>query len=175
MARYDASTGECLVFAFREGLLSRAAHDLEIRVEQFEIRVDDTSHQIEATFRTNSLRLISAKLDGQPEELSERDIEKIHNHIAEDVLHAQQFPEVSFSSSEVEEVDGGFRVQGSLNLHGQVGTIGADIRSDGGRWTTEVSIDQRDYGIRPFRALFGLIRIKPVVRVRVSVPQVARE
>ncbi|MDH3202998.1 MAG: YceI family protein, partial [Myxococcales bacterium] len=96
-------------------------------------------------------------------------------HIAEDVLHAQQFPEVSFSSSEVEEVDGGFRVQGSLNLHGQVGTIGADIRSDGGRWTTEVSIDQRDYGIRPFRALFGLIRIKPVVRVRVSVPQVARE
>ena len=169
MAIYDASTGECLVFAFREGLLSRAAHDLEFRVERFEIRVDDASRQIEATFNARSLRLESAMLDGRPEDLRPDDVQKIHDHIEKDVLHTSQYPEVRFSSSEVQEVDGGFRVQGSLGLHGQAHPMSVDIRSEGEGWTTELSLDQRQYGIKPFRALFGMIRIKPVVRVRVTV------
>ncbi len=171
MATYDASNAQCLVFAFREGLLSRAAHDLELRVGRFDIRADDASRRIEATFDARSLRLVSAKLDGQPEELADQDVEKIHKHVAEDVLHTEQFPEVRFTSSEVEAVGDGFVVRGSLSLHGQERTLTADVRSEGGQWTTDISIDQREYGIKPFRALLGMIRIKPDVRVRITVPQ----
>ena len=35
MPHYDATTAECLVLTYKEGLLSAVAHDLEIRVARF--------------------------------------------------------------------------------------------------------------------------------------------
>ena len=144
MAIYNGSNAECFVFTSKEGLFSKAAHDLKIRVEQF---------------------------DGREEDLPARDVQKIHNHIVKDVLHSKEFPEVRFVSSSVEAVDGGFRVQGSLTLHGQTRPLSADIRAEGHRWVTDVPLRQPDFGIKPFRALFRTIRIKPDVQVRVSVPR----
>src|SRR4051812_4209200 len=37
--RIDPASAECLVYTFKEGLLSAVAHDLKIRVERFEIEV----------------------------------------------------------------------------------------------------------------------------------------
>jgi polyisoprenoid-binding protein YceI len=171
MATYNRSNAECFVFTSKEGLLSKAAHDLKIRVEQFEIRVEDTSRAIEATFDASSLRLVSAQLDGEEEELPATDIEKIHHHIVKDVLHSKEFPEVRFVSSSVEAADDGFRVHGALTLHGQTRPLSADIRAEGDRWVTDVPLRQPDFGIKPFRAFLGTIRIKPEVQVRVSVPR----
>jgi polyisoprenoid-binding protein YceI len=168
MAIYNRSNGECFVFTSKEGLLSRAAHDLKIRVEQFEIRVEDTSRAIKATFDASSLRLVSARFDGREEDLPARDVEKIHNHIVKDVLHSAEFPEVRFESSSVEAADNGFRVEGSLTLHGRTRPVSADVRAEGDRWVTDISLHQPDFGIKPFRALFGTIRIKPDVRVHLS-------
>ena len=173
MAEYNASNAECLVFAFKEGLLSKAAHDLEIRVERFEIHVDDTSHAIVASFDPNSLRLVNAYPAGrtEPEQLSQSDVQKIHDHIVGDILQTREFPEVRFVSSMVEAADEGFHVTGSLTLHGETRELHADIHERAERWVAEVPLEQPDFGIKPFRALFGTIRIKPGVQVRVSVPR----
>ncbi|MDH4283056.1 MAG: YceI family protein [Myxococcales bacterium] len=171
MATYNKSNAECFVLTSKEGLLSKAAHDLKIRVDQFEIQVEDASQAIEATFDSSSLRLVSAQVDGREESLSARDVEKIHNHIVKDVLHSKEFPEVRFVSSSVEPLEHGFRVKGSLTLHGQTRPLSADIRAEGEQWVTDVPLHQPDFGIKPFRALFGTIRIKPGVRIRVSVPR----
>ena len=171
MATYNKSNAECFVLTSKEGLLSKAAHDLKIRVDQFEIQVEDASQAIEATFDSSSLRLVSAQVDGREESLSARDVEKIHNHIVKDVLHSKEFPEVRFVSSSVEPLEHGFRVKGSLTLHGQTRPLSADIRAEGEQWVTDVPLHQPDFGIKPFRALCGTIRIEPGVRVRVSVPK----
>lgn len=173
MSSYDASNAECLVFAFKEGLLSRAAHDLEIRVGRFEIDVDDASHAIVASFDPNSLRLVNAYPDGraQPEELSEDEVQKIHHHIVGDILRPREFPELRFVSSAVEVADDGFRVSGALTLHGETRELRADVHEKAERWVVEVPLDQTDFGIKPFRAALGTIRIKAGVRVRVSVPR----
>lgn len=173
MAEYNASNAECLVFAFKEGLLSKAAHDLEIRVERFEIHVDDTSHAIVASFDPNSLRLVNAYPAGrtEPEQLSQRDVQKIHDHIVGDVLQTKDFPEVRFVSSMVGAADGGFHVTGSLMLHGETRELHADIHERAERWVADVPLDQPDFGIKPFRALLGAIRIKPGVQIRVSAPR----
>lgn len=173
MAEYNASNAECLVFAFKEGLLSEAAHDLEIQVERFEIHVDDSSHAIVASFDPNSLRLVNAYRAGrtEPEQLSQSDVQKIHDHIVGDVLQTREFPEVRFVSSMVEAADGGFHVTGSLTLHGETRELHADIHEQAERWVTEVRLDQPEFGIKPFRALLGAIRIKPGVQIRVSAPR----
>jgi polyisoprenoid-binding protein YceI len=171
MVTYNKSNAACFVFTSKEGLFSKAAHDLKIQVEQFEIQVEDASGAIEATFDSSSLRLVSAQLAGREESLSARDVQKIHNHIVKDVLHSKKFPEVRFVSSSVEPLEDGFRVKGSLTLHGQTRPLSADIRAEGDQWVTDVPLHQPDFGIKPFRALFGTIRIEPGVRARVSVPK----
>jgi len=88
-----------------------------------------------------------------------------------DILQTREFPEVRFVSSMVEAADEGFHVTGSLTLHGETRELHADIHERAERWVAEVPLGQPDFGIKPFRALFGTIRIKPGVRVRVSAPR----
>ena len=45
---FDATSAECLVFTYKEGLLSALAHDLEIRVPGFEVDVDDATLAVRA-------------------------------------------------------------------------------------------------------------------------------
>lgn len=171
MATYGESNAECLVFTRKEGLLAKAAHDLTLCVERFEIDVNEAYQAVEATFDTRSLRLVSARFEGREEDLPPRDIKKIHDHIVKDVLHPARFPEARFVSSSVEAHDAGFRVRGWMTLHGQTEPLEAEIRAEDDRWVTEVELCQPDFGIKPFVALFRTIRIQPNVRVRVSVPK----
>ena len=175
MAAYDASNSECLVFAFKEGLLSRAAHDLRLRIERFEIRVDDRSNAIDARFDPNSLRLIGAYPNGapDPEELPPGDVQKIHDHIIDDVLQTQRYPEVRFVSTAVEPRHGVFQVSGELTHHGETRELRLQVRGEGVRWVADIRLHQPDFGIEPFRAVLGTIRIKPDVRVSISVPRSA--
>ena len=55
MPRYDASSAKVLVFTFKEGLLSAAAHDLKLEVTKFTVDVEGTS--VRAEFDATSLRV----------------------------------------------------------------------------------------------------------------------
>ena len=88
MARFDASSAQCLVLTYKEGLLSAIAHDLELRVERFDLNIDDAPIAMRATLGATSLKVLTALRDGapQPGALSEQDKQKIEHNIAEDVL-----------------------------------------------------------------------------------------
>ena len=62
-------------------------------------------------------------------------------------------------------------VTGNLTLHGQTRTVSATIREDGSSWTTDVTLQQPDFGIKPYKALGGALKVKPEVRVTVRVPK----
>jgi hypothetical protein len=36
--------------------------------------------------------------------------------------------------------------------------------------TAEFSFDQRDFGLKPYSAMLGTLKVKPVVRVKVTLP-----
>lgn len=173
MARYDAYNSECLVFSFKDGLLARLAHDLKMQVERFSIELDEKSQRIEATFDPSSLQVICAQIDGRdaPLALSDGDKKKIYDNITKDVLRARKHPEIRFESSEIVLRSEGYSVEGRLQLHGRSRAIQVDVRPEGARWVTEVTIHQPDFGIKPYTAAFGALKIKPDVRIRVSVPR----
>ena len=161
MATYDASTAECRVFTEKEGLLSAVAHDLEIDVERFEVRVADDG-SIEATFDAGSLRVLDAVVDGRrsPGTLSDKDKRKIEDNIRKDVLKTKKHPEVRFRSSEVGEGS----IRGRLEICGK----GRDVTlTRSGEDEAEVTLHQPDFGIKPFTAMLGTLKIKPDVRVRI--------
>ncbi|MFT3774150.1 MAG: YceI family protein [Minicystis sp.] len=172
MPRFDASSAECLVLTFKEGLLSAVAHDLQIRVARFEIDIDDASHAVRARFEAGSLEVVGAVHDGAVREgtLSDADRRKIEDNIANDVLHVRQHPEIRFSSNDVAPEGDGFRIRGELSLHGRTKEIAFSARREGDRLVAEVRIHQPDFGIKPYSAMLGTLKIKPDLVVRCAVP-----
>ena len=62
------------------------------------------------------------------------------------------------------------QVEGDLTLHGVTNRISVEARDDGARWNAEIILYQRQFGIKPFSAMLGALKIKPEVEVSISVP-----
>lgn len=166
MTRFDESTAECLVFTFKEGLLSAVAHDLKIRVGRFELSRDGAA--VNATFDAASLQVICARASGAdaPNLLSDSDKRSIERNIAKDVLESARHPQIRF---EGKATDSG-EVSGTLYLHGVARELRTQAQRVGDCWLARVSLHQPDFGIRPYRAMLGTLRVRPDVEVQVSIP-----
>ena len=129
MARYDAYNSECLLFSFKDGLLARLAHDLKLQVERFSIEIDDTTHEIKATFDPSSIQVVCAQIDGRddPSTLSKGDRKKIYDNVTKDVLRTRKHPEIRFDSTNVVERGEGFAVEGALQIHGKSRNIQTSV------------------------------------------------
>jgi hypothetical protein len=163
MFRLDARTARCRVLTFKEGLLAAAAHDLEIEVTRFSVEVELEAGLVDARFDASSLRVVHALVGGRPAPMAARDRQTIERHIVEDVLHAARFPEVRYRGRAAAD---GATLDGTLALHGHERGVAIALGRDGGARTAEATLHQPDFGIRPFTALLGTLRIRPDVRVR---------
>ncbi len=167
----DAAT--CEVLTFREGALSAMAHDLLLRVTAFELSIDPAAPAaVSARFDARSLRVVSAMRHGRalPGALRPRDEREIEATIASTVLRAARFPEIRFASTDVSRRGDGYDVRGTLTLAGVTRPIGLAVRREAERLVGEVTIHQPAFGIRPYSAMLGTLKVKADVLVRVSVP-----
>jgi polyisoprenoid-binding protein YceI len=172
MPSYDANNAECVVFTFKEGLLSPVAHDLRLRISRFSIEIDAANSVLVARFDTSSLSVDTPMKDGveNPSALSAADRAKIAGQIREEVLHSAQHPEAKFRSTAViARADGGYDIQGELSLHGVSKSLAAQTRVVAGRQQLELTLHQPDFGITPYRAMLGTLKIRADVLVRVTV------
>lgn len=172
--RYDPSTAQCQVFTFKEGLLSKVAHDLRIDVARFQIDTAPDVPSVRAELDARSLRVVTAMSDGKdnPGALSDADKRKIEGQIVADVLHANQHETITFVSESCTKKAEGYDITGKLTLHGVTQRIQMFARAEAGQHVAEVTVHQPDFGITPFKAMMGTLRVKPDVRVRVTLPRV---
>src|SRR6185436_12833380 len=107
--------------------------------------------------------------------LSARDRRGIEENTRDDVLEARRHPRITFVSTEVvTHPDGGATVRGDLTLHGVMRPIELRARRDGEWLAAEIELDQTQFGIRPFTAMLGALKVQPVVQVRVRARVPAR-
>ena len=172
MATYDATNAECLVYSFKDGLLSKIAHDLKHRVTNFTLQVDERTRRIEADIDARSLRVECVMKDGVESDngLSADDKKKIEQQVIDDVLNANAHPRIHFSSTDVSESADGLEIQGTLALNDHSVPVSAQGRRVNGHYEVDVTIHQPDFGIKPFSAMMGTLKIKPDVVVRMIVP-----
>lgn len=170
--RFDATTAECRVLTFKEGLLSAVAHDLEIAVTAFTIDVDETTWRVDATFDAASLRVVGAVRNGvvDPHELSEKDKQTIAGNVARDVLDAGRHPTIRFTSERATARGDELALEGTLELHGKTRALNVVARRGADGWRAETRLHQPDFGIRPYSAMLGTLRVQADVVVRVTVP-----
>lgn len=169
MADFDANSAECAVFTYKEGLLSAVAHDLRIKVTRFSLSI--AAGKVEARFDARSLVVDSVIKDGRdaPGVLGARDLDKIAKTIREEVLHADRHPEIVFRASDVKVSGERATITGELALVGRSRQVTVQAARDGARWVAEVVLHQPDFGIKPYSAMLGALKIKPDVKVRVAV------
>ena len=169
---FGPDVATCEVLTFREGALSALAHDLLLRVTAFELSIDPAAPAVSARFDAASLRVVSAMRDGRPlpDALRPRDLREIEATIASTVLRAPRFAEIRFTSTDVSRREDGYDVLGTLTLAGAARPVAVAVRRDGERLVAEVALHQPTFGIRPYSAMLGALRVKPDVLVRVAVP-----
>lgn len=172
---YRAPDATIRIFVFREGLARALGHDIELDVESFVLDVDVDARTIDARCDASSLRTLHAVKDGAPDTgaLSASDRDSIDEAVAAKVLDVRRHPEVRFIASklDVDTAAGRGRVEGALTLHGVTRGIACDFARDAsGAVACEVVLDQVAFGIEPFRAFGGALKVKRNVVVRVRVP-----
>lgn len=156
----------------RQGLLSASGHDLELDVTACSVEVDLAQELVRARFDPRSLRVV-ASLEGErrnPEAPAAHDRATIERDVARVVLEAERYPEIRFESSSVQPAGDGWELRGALTLHGATRDVSTSVRRLGDRVIAEVRLDQRDFGIRPFSALLGALKVRPDVSITLSLP-----
>jgi hypothetical protein len=181
MLKFDAANSECSVFTYKQGWLSAVAHDLKLTVSQFEIAIQ-VSHQgnrlsvqdigIEAVFDAASLRMVCAIKDGceLPGGIKPSDYRDIEQNIKDVVLRSKQFHHVWFSSTDVSGDIDRLEIKGTVTLCGVTRMIVFPALRYKAGYMADVILNQPDFGIKPFSALLGSMKVKPKIKVRMIVP-----
>jgi hypothetical protein len=157
--RFDSGNAECRVFTWKDGVLSPLGHDLELTVGRFTITIEGET--IDASFDADSLRVAAAAGGAIP--LSARDKASIEETIVKEILKARRHPQIRFHADGV-----GDEIRGTLTLLGKSHEIVCKHSASGARHTAEARIHQPDFGIAPYRAMLGALRLKADVDVRVT-------
>lgn len=163
--KFGPQNAEVLVFTFKRGLLSAVAHNLKIRVTSFEADVDEGARRVDARFDPASLRVVSAMRDGQenPSALTAHNRETIEKNLRDDVLHVSRFGEVRFVSTAIADQT----ITGQLTLHGVTRPISGTWRDAPDGRVARFELDQPAFGITPYTAMMGTLKVEPTVRVEV--------
>jgi len=141
-------------------MASSFGHDATLKVTSLSVDIGEDDG-ITADFDAGSLRVINDISDS-----NRRDIERN----AEKTLEPRKYPKIQFRSVSVVRDGDRARVEGDLTLHGVTQQISLDAHDDGRQWNAKVVLDQRKFGIKPFSAMLGALKIKPNVEVNITVP-----
>lgn len=165
------------VFVAKAGLFSGFAHDHEIGVKSFsgKIVVPETgagNGLLELEVNTQSLVV----LDKKP---SEEDKKKIFNSMHNEVLESAKHPKITFKSVSVSDLKPAgaesysFTLNGDLTLHGVTKRIAIPVTAKinaqqlraGGKYT----LKQTDFGIKPYSAVGGAVKVKNEVVINFDI------
>jgi hypothetical protein len=172
MPTYDARTAECLIYTFKDGLFAKLAHDLKLRVELLNITRDETGTAVSATVDTRSVHVVGFRKDDQddPRPLGAFERSQIEGNLHRDVLDSARFPEARFVSTAVTGSGATFTVRGLLTLHGRSIELTIPVRRVEDGYRAMFTLEQSRFGIKPYSAALGALKVRNEVTVIVTVP-----
>jgi polyisoprenoid-binding protein YceI len=149
----------------RGGAAAKAGHDLELHVTAWEGTLDLDAGSAELSAEATSLRV--ERGSGGMQTLGNEAKDAIHQTIDDEVLKKQN---VTFRSASVEpDGDGRYRVEGDLTLAGASQPIAFDlVVADDGTVSGSATVTQTRWGMKPFSALFGTLKVLDDVEIRLD-------
>jgi hypothetical protein len=155
----------------RTGAAAKAGHNLLLHVSSWEARLavgaEIAETGLEVDVDAGSLKVIEGT--GGMQALGDDDKANIEETIDEDVLKRRA---VTFRSTQVQpSADGaGLSVQGDLTLLGKSQPLAFDVTvGEGGALTAVAIVKQTEWGMKPYSALFGTLKVVDEVEVGIEV------
>jgi polyisoprenoid-binding protein YceI len=167
--RLGPGDGTLVVMTKRTGAAAKAGHNLVIDVTAWEatlvIAADPAGSSLELDVDGGSLRVREGT--GGMQELGDDDKANIDQTIDDEVLERQP---ITFRSTEVQAGDdGGLSVRGDLTLLGATRPLAFEVGvGDHGALTALTVIKQSDWGMKPYSALFGALKVVDEVEVAID-------
>jgi polyisoprenoid-binding protein YceI len=166
------SAGRLLVRTRRAGFAAAAGHDLVLEARRWSARLavaDSGDASLGATVDARSLEVTEASGGVKP--LTERDHADIARNMAQAVLRSDRHRDITFASTSVTPVgDDRLAVAGDLTIAGAVRPVQftIEVHEDAGltRLRARVALRQSEWGIRPFSALLGTLKVADAVEVQ---------
>jgi hypothetical protein len=167
--RLGAADGNLVVRTARAGLASRAGHDLVLAVGCWSavLAIEPGGGALSLAAGADALEVREAAGGARP--VTEGDRRQIHRNIAEKVLDARRHPEIAFTSTSVEpDGEAALTVEGDLRVAGVTRPVRFGLKLEAGTVRGTVAVDQSAFGIRPFTALMGTLRVADRVEIAVQ-------
>ncbi len=158
--------GTIHVFTFKEGLLSRVAHDLRLELQTGAIALDGES--VRAEVALEGLRVNGVMRDGvlQQGVLDAGQRSQIERAARTEVLATSSHPYATYVGRATPAL-AGFRVEGELSLSGHKRPLSFAVSTKDGAYVTSFEIVPSQFGIEPYKAMLGAIRLKDRVRIEI--------
>jgi polyisoprenoid-binding protein YceI len=169
---FGPDNGRLLLRTGRDGIGKSVGHDLIIEVTDWSGHVDipeagPGEAAIAARFDLGSLTVREGH--GGARTLTDKDRREIERN-ARVTLDLDNYPTVTFESAGAGVGAGDRMISGTLTLHGTAGQVDVQVHETGpGRYRGSTVVTQSAYGIKPYSAFLGALKVRDTVEVEVEV------
>lgn len=170
MPTWSQDDATCEILTYKAGLLSAVGHDLLLQCRRFRLTLDDGA--LEGEFDASDIEVVGAMKKGvlDPNVLSDKDKREILQNMRNGVFKKHDARAVTFVCDDIEEDDDFLEGDGTLTIPPRSHDVAFEVHIADGKAVCEVKLHQPDWGISPFKALMGTLRIQPDITVRMTVP-----
>jgi len=162
--------GRVTLRTFRDGLVAQAGHDLTIDAVRWsgELVVADDLSPASLAVTVDLGALVVREGTGGIKPLTDRDKREIAV-TARKVLSADRHPEATFTATSFEPTADGGTITGTLALAGQSRPQRLQVsQTASGVYHATTTIRQTDFGIKPYSAFLGTLKVADAVEVAVD-------
>ena len=163
--------GRILLRTFRDGLAAQAGHDLTIEATRWSgvLEVNGDLNPAALDIRIDMGALVVREGTGGVKPLTDRDRREIAV-TARKVLASDRYPEAVFAAAGFEPAaGGGGEISGTLTIRGQARPARVQVSQAGaGRYHAAAKVIQSEYGIKPYTAFLGALRVRDAVDIAVD-------
>jgi polyisoprenoid-binding protein YceI len=156
--------GTLSVRTSRTGTVAKAGHDLLIHVTKWRGTLE-TGDSPSVALDADATSLKVREGTGGMMALDDGDLANIEQTIDDEVLKRQ---DISFRSTRAEETAEGLSVTGDLTLRNTTRSVAFDLVLSDGRVRGTAVVKQTDWGMKPYTALFGALKVADEVRVEID-------
>lgn len=154
----------------KRGAAAKAGHNLQITVSSWTAALtlapEPTDSKLTLSADSRSLRVIAGT--GGVQELTDEDKSNIEQTIDDEVLKGGA---IAFESTHIHPAgeSGELHVHGDLNLLGNTRPLEFTLNiAPDGHLTGHATVRQTDFGMKPYSALFGTLKVTDEVEVEVD-------
>jgi hypothetical protein len=157
------------VFTFKAGLLARLAHDLRLTAHKHELTLE--AQRIRGYCAADSLTVdgVMGAHGLDPSALSDKDKRQILETVQGEILESRRYPRIEFEGQVQKRSAQQLTLSGNLRLKNQTRPIVTELMHSGDRLQATFELKPSEFGIAPYKALAGAIRLDDRVRVSIAV------